>query len=95
MNIIAKICMSELKIAVVGRTVWTARYGSPQYQVVLSPDKMHELNGLKKRDYLQGHKVRLDNLHSISIIILLCLVLLKIVIVIARWLEIGTLPGWI
>ena len=69
----------------VGRTVWTARYGSPQYQVVLSPDKMHELNGLKKRDYLQGHKVRLDSLNSLFIICInQC-----------RWLGTGTPPGWI
>ena len=39
------------------KTIWTARYGAPQYQVVLSPGKMQELNGLKKRDYLEGHKV--------------------------------------
>ena len=39
------------------KTIWTARYGAPQYQVVLSPGKMQELNGLKKRDFLEGHRV--------------------------------------
>ena len=39
------------------KTVWTAKYGAPQYEVVLPPDRMSELNGMKKRDYLEGHSV--------------------------------------
>ena len=43
------------------RTVWTAKYGAPRYEVVLPPDKMLELNGMKKRDYLSGHAVARDS----------------------------------
>ena len=39
------------------KTVWTARYGAPKYEMVLSADRMVELNGMKKRDYLEGHSV--------------------------------------
>ena len=39
------------------KTVWTARYGAPKYEMVLSADRMMELNGMKKRDYLEGHSV--------------------------------------
>jgi len=39
------------------RTAWSVRYGAPVYQVVLSADRMMELSGLKKRDYLEDHSV--------------------------------------
>jgi len=39
------------------RTVWTAKYGAPSYDVVLDADRMMELHGMKKRDYLENHSV--------------------------------------
>lgn len=39
------------------RTVWTARYGAPEYELVLSADRMMELNKMKKKDYLEDHSV--------------------------------------
>ena len=39
------------------RTVWTAKYGAPDYQMILSADRMMELSGMKKKDYLEDHSV--------------------------------------
>jgi len=37
------------------RTAWRAKYGRFQYKMLLTPSKMQEVHGKKKRDFLQGH----------------------------------------
>jgi len=39
------------------RAAWRAKYGHFNYSRVLSPQKMQELHGMKKRDFLEGHNV--------------------------------------